>query len=264
MGRNPAKTDSTGGIDVTGHPDAHSLSTRGWTRAAYLVDVFATDSTGQARLPRPSVVYASGQGIGNGEGARPRETVGPLAAALNIPINTTFSRGQEAQLAQRAAAQTGPALICWQHGSIPAIGTAFTPTSPATPAVWPDERHDVVWTFTATDGGLALRARSPSCSWPETRTAVSDEPQPHGPAAQPHDHRTQREERNPTMTRTARSDPRIPTTAVYESGESRQALVDDALAAPGALLGSTTKLDLVGFTALATVENPARSNTRRI
>lgn len=156
-GEKPAKTDTAGGIDLTGRPDLHSLTKQGWTRAAYLVDLFSPTgdgvTDGSARLPRPAVIYASGQGGGDGEGTRPRETVGPLAAALNLPINTTFSRGQEAQLAQQAAAQSGPTLICWQHESIPAIGAAFTPTAPGPPTVWPDDRFDVVWVFTATNGG---------------------------------------------------------------------------------------------------------------
>jgi len=152
-GEKPAKTDTAGGIDLTGQPDIHSLTTQGWTRAAYLPDLFATDSAGQTRLPRPNVIYASGQGKGDGEGTRPRETVGPLAAALDIPIDTTFSRGQEAELAQRAAEQAGPTLICWQHESIPAIGAAFASASPAPPATWPDEVYDRVWVFTAVSGG---------------------------------------------------------------------------------------------------------------
>lgn len=156
-GEKPAKTDTAGGIDLTGQPDAHSLTKQGWTRAAYLVDLFTPTgdavTASSARLPRPALIYASGQGNGAGEGTRPRETVGPLAAALNLPINTTFSRGQETQLAEQAAAQPGPTLICWQHESIPAIGAAFTPTTPGPPTVWPDDRFDVVWVFTATDTG---------------------------------------------------------------------------------------------------------------
>jgi hypothetical protein len=151
-GEKPAKTDTNGGLDLTGRPDIHSLTRQGWTRAAYLVDLFTPDG-GRAGLPTPNVIYASGVGAGDGEGTRPRQTVGPLAAELGIPVDTTFSRGQEAALAQRAAAQPGPTLICWQHESIPAIGAAFAPATPTPPTVWPDERYDVVWVFTATDNG---------------------------------------------------------------------------------------------------------------
>jgi hypothetical protein len=149
----PATSDTSAGIDLSGKPDGHSLTRQGWTRAAYLAGLFSPDGAAPARLPRPSVIYASGPGKGDGEGTRSRETVGPLAAEIGIPVNTSFSRGQEAALAAQAARQAGPTLICWQHESIPAIGAAFTPTSPPPPTVWPDERYDVVWVFTATGGG---------------------------------------------------------------------------------------------------------------
>lgn len=112
-----------------------------------------TPDGARAGLSTPTVIYASGLGAGDGEGTRPRETVGPLAAQLGIPVDTTFSRGQETQLAALAATGPGPTLICWQHESIPAIGAALTPATPAPPTVWPDDRYDVVWVFTATGTG---------------------------------------------------------------------------------------------------------------
>jgi len=150
-GEKPGKSGTApAGIDLRGAVDTHSLTERGWTRAAYLADLFGPQSP--AGLPTPTVIYASGNGRGSGEGTRPRETVGPLAAALNLPIDTTFSRGQETALATDAAQQAGPVLICWQHESIPAIGAAFAP-EPNPPGVWPDDRYDLIWLFTAdTDG----------------------------------------------------------------------------------------------------------------
>lgn len=149
----PAKSGAGGnGIAVSGASDPHSLTERGWTRAADLVALF-TPNGGRSTLPTPTVIYASGPGAGDGEGTRPRQTVGPLAAELGIPVDTTFSRGQETALARQAATQPGPTLICWQHESIPAIGAAFAPATPGPPTVWPDDRFDVVWIFTATDGG---------------------------------------------------------------------------------------------------------------
>jgi hypothetical protein len=169
-GEKPPKSATSGGIDLSGRPDSHSLNYRGWTRAAYLIDLFDAAGAGGGplgRLPRPRTIYASGQGKGDGEGTRPRETVGPLAAALDIPVNTSFSRGQEAALAQRAVAQPGPTLICWQHGEIPAIAAAFTPVAPAPPTVWPDGRYDVVWVFIATDSGGWRFAQVPERLLPE-------------------------------------------------------------------------------------------------
>jgi hypothetical protein len=101
----PPKSSGSGGIDLRGRADSHSLTSQGWTRAAYLPDLF-TPSDGEhsswgdgrhgpARLPTPRTIYASGPGKGDGEGTRCRETVGPLAASLGLRVNTTFSRGQE-------------------------------------------------------------------------------------------------------------------------------------------------------------------------
>ena len=151
-GEKPA-SKSAAGIDLNGMPDTHSLTEQGWLRAAYLPDLFVpSDDTGQSALPAPNVIYASGQGAGDGEGTRPRQTVGPLAAALGIAVNTSFSRGQEADLVAQAAAEPGPVLICWQHQSIPAIGAAFGNVSPAPPSAWPDEEYDMVWAFGSTGG----------------------------------------------------------------------------------------------------------------
>lgn len=152
-GEKPA-SKSAAGIDLNGLPDTHSLTEQGWMRAAYLPDLFEPgDDGGGPVLPTPNVIYASGPGAGDGEGTRPRQTVGPLAAVLGIAVDTEFSRGQEADLVAAAAAQPGPVLICWQHQSIPAIGAAFGNVSPAPPSMWPDEQYDVVWAFGSTGDG---------------------------------------------------------------------------------------------------------------
>jgi hypothetical protein len=153
-GEKPDKSRApTAGIDLRGRPDLHSLTARGWTRADYLVDLFTRSDNVRPALPSPRVIYASGSGNGAGEGSRPRETVGPLAAALDVPVNTIFSRGQETELAYDAVRQPGPVLICWQHESIPAIAAALHPATPAPPTAWPDDRYDVVWTFATADTG---------------------------------------------------------------------------------------------------------------
>jgi hypothetical protein len=140
------------GIAIDGRSGRHSLTGRGWTRAVYLVDLF-TSNGAPGGLPRPSSIYASGPGPGNGEGTRSRETVGPLAAELGIAVNTTFSRGQEADLVAAATARPGPTLICWQHGAIPAIAAAFGQVKPTAPGMWPDNRFDMIWAFTSTGTG---------------------------------------------------------------------------------------------------------------
>lgn len=163
-GEKPAKSAPADGIDLRGRPDNHSLTHQGWTRAAYLVDLFSAQpgtgiQPGTGRwLPQPGAIYASGPGTsgdGDVEGTRSRQTVGALAAVLGLPVITTYSRGQESELARAAAAQNGPVLICWQHQSIPAIAAAFTPSAPSG---WPDQRYDLVWTFTPTTRGWRFDA----------------------------------------------------------------------------------------------------------
>jgi hypothetical protein len=44
-------------------------------------------------------------------------------------------------------------LISWQHGEIPAIAEAFATVTPTPPSEWPDDRFDLVWTFTKTTDG---------------------------------------------------------------------------------------------------------------
>jgi hypothetical protein len=151
----PKKTN--GGIDLSGKPDDHSLTGEGWTRAVYLVDLFAPLSGGSpARLPEPRTIYAAGN-TDAGTGERTRQTVGPLAAELGLPVITKYGKGTERELIGEAMGQPGPVLICWQHGEIPAIASALGNVSPAPPKTWADDRFDVVWTFTSTGNGWKFR-----------------------------------------------------------------------------------------------------------
>ena len=153
-GEKPSKSAIPVGINLAGQPDTRSLTEQGWIRAASLVGLFvAGPGTGRTALPRPSTIYASGTGDGAVEGNRPRQTVRPLAMALRVPVDTSFSRGDESRLIAHAAAQPGPTLICWQHGEIPSMAAAFGGAVPAPPRTWPDDRYDVVWTFTSTGTG---------------------------------------------------------------------------------------------------------------
>jgi broad specificity phosphatase PhoE len=153
-GEKPTTAALPFGIDLSGAHDTHSLTEQGWIRAASLVELFVPrPGSGRASLPRPTMIYASGTGDDGGEGNRPRQTVRPLAMALRVPVDTSFSRGDEARLAAQAASQPGPTLICWQHGEIPTMAAAFGGVAPAPPKTWPDDRYDVIWAFTSTGTG---------------------------------------------------------------------------------------------------------------
>ena len=147
----PTGSGAPYGVTPDGKKDSKSLIVQGWTRAGALIGLFADRSgTGapvQARtaLPRPTSVYAANP---DGESKRPAQTVTPLAAVLGGAPDTSYAKGQEAQLATALLAATGTVLVAWEHESIPAIISRLGPVTPAPPASWPDDRFDVVWILT--------------------------------------------------------------------------------------------------------------------
>jgi hypothetical protein len=148
-GEKPDESSPLRGIDAHGSPDNGSLTLAGWRRAHGLADLLAPPQGPiRAGLARPTVIYAPR--AHSDEGTRSRETVGPLAGRLGITVNTSFDEGDEAALAKQVISGPGPALICWQHGGIPAIVGAFSSVSPTPPGQWPDHRFDMVWTLTRT------------------------------------------------------------------------------------------------------------------
>jgi hypothetical protein len=153
-GEKPSDSDSHG-MDSSGNPDAHSLTTRGWTRARALVPLFApVAGAPRPRLYRPTAVYASGGT--DGEGRRTRETVTPLATYLGLPIDTRFGKGHESALARDVARRTEPTLICWQHGELPAIASALATVTPVPPTSWPDDRFDLIWALAPSGAGWSF------------------------------------------------------------------------------------------------------------
>ena len=141
------------GVDADGNEDDSSLTEVGWQRARLLVDLFdPAQGAPRAGLARPAAIYAAGV-TDDGEGQRTRETVAPLADRLGIPVDTEYGRGQEKKLVDRVVDEQGPILISWQHGGITEIADAFPSVKPKPPSEWPDDRFDVIWTFTRTEDG---------------------------------------------------------------------------------------------------------------
>jgi broad specificity phosphatase PhoE len=172
--RHGEKPDGTHpGVDAQGNTDDSSLTAVGWQRAELLADLFGPPS-GRPRkgLARPTAIYAAGAND-DGEGERTRETVGPLAQRLGLTVNTDYGKGDEKALVEHVIAQPGPALICWQHGELPAIAAAFPGVTPTPPKDWPDDRFDVVWTFTRTADGWHF-AQLPELVLPQDQATVID------------------------------------------------------------------------------------------
>jgi hypothetical protein len=93
---------------------------------------------------------------GKTAGHRTHQTIRGLSDRLGVEITAGFAEGQEPQLAT-AVLESGPgaALICWEHGRIPALASALPLVSGTViPKSWPEDRYDVIWTFT-----LAAEAR---------------------------------------------------------------------------------------------------------
>jgi broad specificity phosphatase PhoE len=141
------------GVDAQGNRDDGSLTATGWQRANRLADLFdPVPGSPRSGLAMPQAIYAAGAND-EGEGLRARETVTPLAVRLGLTVNTCFGAGDEKRLVEQVTTQPGPTLISWQHGGIPDIAEAFPSVTPKPPSDWPDDRFDIVWTFTkATDG----------------------------------------------------------------------------------------------------------------
>ena len=159
------------GVDAQGNKDDSSLTKTGWERANRLADLFdPVPGPPRPGLATPKAIYAAGANDA-GEGLRPRETVMPLAARLGLTMNTSYGAGEEKKLVEQAITQPGPTLISWQHGGIPDIAKAFPSVTPKPPSDWPDDRFDVVWTFTRTADGWQF-AQVPELVLPEDQDTV--------------------------------------------------------------------------------------------
>ncbi len=140
------------GVGADGTPDKHSLTVGGWARAGALVQLLASRRHPPPDgLSTPDAIYAS---LGEkSHSLRSPQTVQPLAARLGITVDTSFGKGQEAELGAELAGRDGVTLVVWQHEYVRAILDALGPVTPEPPADWPDDRFDVVYAVTATNSG---------------------------------------------------------------------------------------------------------------
>src|SRR5271155_1335464 len=92
--RHAEKPNGEAGIMPDGSQNPEALTTTGRKRANALVGLFDPPNGAAPRPPlaKPKSLFASGS-----ESLRPKQTLMPLAAALELPI-TTFLKGQEGEL----------------------------------------------------------------------------------------------------------------------------------------------------------------------
>jgi broad specificity phosphatase PhoE len=126
-----------------GAENPRALTLTGWKRANALVGLFnpADGALPRPPLAKPRSLFASGS-----ESLRPKQTIAPLATALNLPVRT-FLKGQEAQLVAAAKAAEEPVLISWQHEAISEIAALIRGSADGIPPRWPADRFDLVWVF---------------------------------------------------------------------------------------------------------------------
>jgi hypothetical protein len=146
--------------------DVH-LSDRGKERASRLHLLFVGSPDRPAPFALPDFLFATHN---SDQSHRPLETVTPLAAKLRIPINhryknksTTEDQSGIEDLARELSHNPKYAgktvLLCWHHGSIPALARALKANN--TPEHWPSKAFDRVWRITYDEKGKATFADLP-------------------------------------------------------------------------------------------------------
>jgi hypothetical protein len=148
----PADPPPPHGVTKHGDHDPESLTVKGWQRAGALACFFApTEGPLQSPLlSTPQALFAASPGSSGSEESksqRPLETITPLADKLGLTIDTTFTKGEEVQVAEAAMAQEGVVLICWQHQVAHLIANRILGNDTTAPQTWPGDRFDVVWVF---------------------------------------------------------------------------------------------------------------------
>ena len=136
------------GVAADGGTDPRSLSVRGWTRAGALVNLFdPRDSQGQQtpvrpELARPTKIFAPDPGQTSSR--RSLETITPLAAALNLTVDSRFAPTQTAQVADAIRTVSQPLLVARKHEQIAEIISHLDGVTPAPPP-WPKGRFDLIY-----------------------------------------------------------------------------------------------------------------------
>ena len=131
-------------------PVGSDLSPQGAQRAAGMPAFF--ENTPQLKqFGTPVAIYAM-EAKSTDSSNRPVETVTPLANALGVPINSSFTKLQIApmvsQIMNNRLYNNKTVLICWEHDMIPLIASDLGATS--APQVWNGTIFNQVWILTYT------------------------------------------------------------------------------------------------------------------
>jgi len=129
---------------VDASTDGINLSTKGYERAGALAPYVP------ATFGAPDFLFAT---KASNHSNRPVETITPLSTQTHLDIHSEFEDNQYANLAEKLTSDEKYAgkqlLICWHHGTIPALVTALGYTPPV--AHWPSDSFDRVWVIENTN-----------------------------------------------------------------------------------------------------------------
>jgi broad specificity phosphatase PhoE len=135
--------DGGPGLMPNGTENPRALTLTGWKRANALVGLFNPPDVALPNPPlaKPRSLFASGS-----ESLRPKQTIAPLASALNLSIRA-FLKGQEVELVAAVKAADDTVLISWQHEAIPEIAALIRGGAEGVPQRWPGHVYDLIWIF---------------------------------------------------------------------------------------------------------------------
>ena len=137
-----------------------NLSQKGQQRAAALAPYFI-GTTQLNQYGSPIVIYAQAQKDST-DSLRPIETMTPLAAALNMKLNTTYTKDQTKDCAQDILTNATYAgkmvLCCFEHD---ALETLAHKLGVKPKPKWPNSVYDWVWIINFDSKGKASLQQIP-------------------------------------------------------------------------------------------------------
>jgi hypothetical protein len=150
------------GLMPSGVENPRALTLSGWKRANALVGLF---NPPEGALPKPPLAKPDNLFASGSESLRPKQTIAPLATALNLSIRT-FLKGQEVELVAAVMKAEGPALISWQHEAIPLIASLIQGRADGVPPRWPGHVYDLVWVLDLQTSGAWIFTQVPELVMP--------------------------------------------------------------------------------------------------
>lgn len=128
--------------DKTDDPYNEDLSDAGMARAEHLA-TYIPQTFG-----KPDYIIATAH---SKHSNRPRETVAPLANALDLKVQHDFENDDFEDLADEIFSNPeykGKTLvICWHHGNLPAIAALLGAPQGSNPDPWPEDAYNVILDF---------------------------------------------------------------------------------------------------------------------